>query len=255
MATKKYSFNSTSEFITNNFGLILISIIFFVVGFFAGSIWTENQIMRSGNKPTQQADKAEIQPEAPTKKADNLKNTPKVTESDHLRGSENPQIYLVEYSDYECTFCSRFHPTMEAILEEYGDKIAWVYRHYPLAFHPYAQVSAETAECIAKEAGNDAFWNYTDAIFAENAKLGGKLSEEAVATAVTASGADTSKVKKCVDDGEMTAVVKEQMENGAKAGISGTPGTILITADGEYELISGALPLEQVKQVVDKYVE
>lgn len=252
----KFSFGSTAEFITNNFGAIFLAVLFFVGGFFAGSLWTENQMMRSGKTAPQVAQEvpAQGEDEAQQDKQETLANMPELTDQDHIQGAKNPKIFLVEYSDYECPFCQRFHPTMNQVMEEYGDQVAWVFRHYPLSFHPNAQPAAEAAECIASVGGNEAFWSFTDAIFDEQQKLGGKLSPEAIDSAIQTSGVSKNEIQGCIDNGDMADVVSAQMTGGAKAGISGTPGTILVTSEGEYELISGALPYAQVSQLIEKYL-
>lgn len=243
MSSKKYE----------NFGLILVAIIFLGIGFLFGSVYKENQMLKAGAQPTAAQPTADAA--QPTQKADTTDQMPDITKDDHIRGAKNPKIYLVEYSDYECTFCAKFHPTIEQIMEKYGDDIAWVYRHYPLSFHQNAQPSAETAECIAKAGGNDAFWKFTDEIFTQNTNLGGKLNQDAIDAAIAASGVSAESIQNCIESGEMTEVVTQQQTGGAKAGVSGTPGTILMTADGEYELISGALPYAQVEQIIEKYLK
>ncbi len=94
-----------------------------------------------------------------------LANMPAVTADDNILGNENARIVLVEYSDFECPFCGRFHPTAKQVLDEFGDSVALVYRHFPLSFHPNAQQAAEASECVAKEGGNEAFWSYADSLF------------------------------------------------------------------------------------------
>lgn len=91
-------------------------------------------------------------------------------ENDHYRGSKNPNITIIEYSDFECPFCSRVHGTLKQVVETHDD-VTWVYRHLPLSFHAQAMPSALVSECIAGEAGNDAFWEFSDIIFADQKKL------------------------------------------------------------------------------------
>ncbi|OGC47664.1 hypothetical protein A2886_02700 [candidate division WWE3 bacterium RIFCSPHIGHO2_01_FULL_42_13] len=93
-------------------------------------------------------------------------NLDPISPDEHVRGSANANIVLVEYSDFECPFCQQFHPTVKQAMENYGDKFAWVYRQFPLeSIHPSARGAAAASECVAQEGGNDAFWDYADALF------------------------------------------------------------------------------------------
>ena len=93
-----------------------------------------------------------------------------IVEDDHRRGAENPTITIFEYSDFECPFCARVHPTLSQIVDEYPN-VAWVYRHYPLSFHPQAMPAAIASECVAIKEGNDAFWEFTDIVFENQDQL------------------------------------------------------------------------------------
>jgi protein-disulfide isomerase len=96
--------------------------------------------------------------------AELLENMIPVSEDDHIKGNIDAEVIIVEYSDYDCTFCARFYDTMKIITEKYpADKVAWVYRHLPLEMiHPNAKRVAMASECAAKQGGNDAFWAFSD---------------------------------------------------------------------------------------------
>ena len=92
-------------------------------------------------------------------------NTPKVDfTTDRYRGSTKAKVAVIEYSDFQCPFCHRVHPTYKQIMDAYGSDVVWVYRHFPLSFHPDAMPFAIGSECVRKLRGNDAFWKYADVV-------------------------------------------------------------------------------------------
>lgn len=88
---------------------------------------------------------------------------PAVTIEDHIIGSIDAPVVIVEYSDLECPYCKRFNGVMKEIVAESNGQVAWVYRHWVV--HPGALPKAGAAECVAKLKGNDAFWKYVDLVF------------------------------------------------------------------------------------------
>lgn len=256
--TSTYSASSFINFVNNNLSLIFLMAVMLVTGFIGGSMYTENQYLK-GNKGTSKTLGAVVQPttanvaapEGPS--VETLKKVPQVTQNDHLRGNKNAKITLIEYSDYECPYCNRYHPTMLQIMDEYPD-IAWVYRHYPLPFHQNAQKAAETAECVAKYGGNELFWQFSDQIYSKIQTDTTITNPDNLLKLVVELGLNQSTIQNCLDQGEMTEIVKKQAQDGQTAGISGTPGTIIVTSDGQYELIPGAYPYDQIKAILDKYL-
>lgn len=249
-----YSFGSLKNFISDNFSLLIIAIIIYGAGFFTGSMWTENAMLKNGTvaKGVTTTPTDTTAPDAgPTK--EQLSSIPAVTAEDHIRGNADAKVVMIEYSDYECPFCGRFHPTMLSLKEEFGDDIAWVYRHYPLPFHPNAQKAAEASECVAKQGGEDGFWAYSDYVFAENQKAG-SISAEVIQAGAEAAGVDMAAFNTCLDSGEMASVVQADMDAGSTGGVSATPGTVVMTADGAQEIILGAYPIEQVRATIEKYL-
>jgi len=92
---------------------------------------------------------------------------PPINETDHIKGDPTKaQVTIIEYSDFECPICARFHPTLEKIVSESNGNIAWVYRQFPLTgIHPTAWAKTVASECIAQIKGNDAFWKYGNLLF------------------------------------------------------------------------------------------
>jgi protein-disulfide isomerase len=136
---------------------------------------------------------------------------------------------------------------MQQVMDEYGDRVAWVYRHFPLiSIHPNAQKAAEASECVAELGGNKAFWEYTDILFG-----GSVLDEASLTSAAGQIGVNQSGFSDCLSSGKYAQKVNDGLVSGQKAGVTGTPGTIILTKDGRTQLIPGALPFVQVKTVID----
>lgn len=169
-----------------------------------------------------------------------------VTKDDHVRGDKKAKVSIIEYSDFECPFCSRFHPTMVQALEEYGDDINWVYRHFPLSFHVQATPSALASECVAEQKGDDGFWTFADAMFENQARLGTALYSE-IAESI---GVDMGQYNDCFDSQKYLSKVQDNQTDGASAGVTGTPGSFIVTKNGA-QLISGAVPYSQIKAAIE----
>ena len=167
-----------------------------------------------------------------------------VDETDHVRGAEDPDVVMIEYSDFECPFCGRFHPSMLALMDEYGDRVQWVYRHFPLSFHPQAAPAANASECAAAQGE---FWEFADALF-ENQTM---LSNAYYTQLAGEIGLDVNEFQDCFDSREYSAKVNGDLTDGSTAGVTGTPGTIIIASDGSSQIIPGAIPYEQLRGIVE----
>ena len=180
---------------------------------------------------------------------------PVLTSDDHVRGNKNAKVALVNYSDTECPFCARFHPTMQQVIKEYDGKVKWIYRHFPLSFHANAQKEAEATECAAKLGGNDAFWSYTDKIYERTTSNGTGFALDKLVPLAKEIGLNESQFKKCLDSDEFAQKVKDQMAKGTEEGVSGTPGTIIMDSKGDTQFINGALPYDQIKPMIDSVLK
>lgn len=168
-----------------------------------------------------------------------------VSKDEHIRGSKDAKVTIVEYSDFECPFCKNFHETMVEVLASNKD-VRWVYRHFPLSFHPSAQPTAEASECVAELGGNDAFWKFADAAFGK----GGAHSTSDIENYARTAGVDAGKFKKCVESGKYRDKVNQQLQEGQSAGVQGTPGNFVVGPNGTREL-PGAVPASSVQAAID----
>lgn len=172
---------------------------------------------------------------------------------DHIFGNPQAALTLVEYSDFECPFCKRFHPTVAQLMENNRDKLRWVYRHFPLEFHnPGAQKQAEASECVAELGGNAAFWEYSDLIYQRTKANGNGFPLANLRPLAEEVGIRGDAFDKCMASGRMTARVNDDHENGIAAGVSGTPAGFLMNRQGEVRFIAGALSLEELQTAVDE---
>ncbi len=156
------------------------------------------------------------------------------------QGPANAPIELVEFSDFQCPFCYRAHPTVTEVLKTYGSKVRFVYRNYPLPNHPNARPAAEAAQC-ANEQGQ--FWAYHDRLFADQSKLG---NDDLKATAASL-GMDAAKFNACFDSHKYKARVDADLQAGNDAGVNGTPAFFI-----NGRLLSGAQPFDEFKKVIDE---
>lgn len=195
-------------------------------------------------------------PANPTDKpADTQVTVEPLTDKDHVQGNRDAEIVVIEYSDYECPFCGRFHPTMEQIMSEYGasGKVAWAYRHFPLdQIHPDARPASEASECVAELGGNDAFWNYTKKLFEGQPT---SLTAENLKSNAEAVGVNGDEFTACVESGRHAATVEAQYQSGLTLAQAdpqfGTPYSVVLTKDGQQVVIPGAQPYNVVKNVID----
>ncbi len=170
----------------------------------------------------------------------------------------NKKVFVVEYSDTECPFCVQFNPTIEQIRNEYKDKIGFVYRYYPLPFHPHAQKEAEAIACANKLAGSKGFFEYMTAMFDYKTKnQTTQLKPTGIKDLATEVGIDAKALTECVESGEMASIVTDSLEDGKNADVTGTPTTFVIVKDwkGGYQVVAsivGAQTYDYVKKAVEQ---
>jgi protein-disulfide isomerase len=182
------------------------------------------------------------------------KNVRKPDSKDHTLGNPDAPVKIIEFSDLECPFCKRYHPTLKQAMQEYGKdgRISWIYRHFPLdSIHSKARKEAEASECAAELGGNEKFWAYVDRLF-ELTPSNNNLDPSLLPKIAEDVGLDKAKFESCLASGRHASRVQADYEDAINSGGDGTPYTVILTKNGDVFPFSGALPYNQVKSVIEK---
>jgi protein-disulfide isomerase len=143
--------------------------------------------------------------------------TPPVSHRDHVRGTADARVTLVEYGDFECPFCGRAYPELKRVLTEVGPVVRFVFRHFPMSEqHPHAEHAAEVAEAAGAQGQ---FWEMHDVLFERQSAL----SDDELVGYARALGLDAARVSRELATGVHRARVHEDFLSGVRSGVSGTP--------------------------------
>lgn len=170
---------------------------------------------------------------------------PEIDEARVIFGNKSAPITIVEFSDFQCPYCSRGYSTIEQIRKEYGDKVRIVFKHLPLDFHPLAMPAARYFEAIAMQdhAKAEKFHNL---VFENQGQLKDK-GEGYFKEAAKKVGADLKKVEASLKDEKITKRIEADMEEAKKFNFSGTPGFIINGVS-----LKGAYPAASFKEIIDR---
>src|SRR3989338_655182 len=180
-----------------------------------------------------------------------------VSSDDHILGNPNADVIIVEYSDTECPFCKQFHNTLERVMNEYGKdgKVAWVYRHFPIAeLHSKARKESEALECANELGGPGKFWEYTNMLY-DITPSNNSLDPAQLPIIAKNVGLDVKEFNTCLSSGKYAAKVEADYQDAIKAGGQGTPNSILISKDGTKVTVQGAQPYESLKATIDALLQ
>lgn len=197
----------------------------------------------------------------PTDQSDTSATT-SIDDDPILGAKGKAKVAIIEFSDFECPFCKRFHAdTFDTLIKDYVDtgKAILVARDFPLSFHdPVASVEAAVAECVRKEKGDGAYFSFAKGVYENTVANGKGLAAGKLDELVRTVGANTTRVNACAETDAIKQEIAKDVADGQKAGISGTPSFIIGTldADGNVtgERIVGALPIDGFKATIEKYL-
>ncbi len=172
-----------------------------------------------------------------------------------VRGNKDARVTVVSYDDFQCPYCSVMHQTMfPQILNEYGDKVAFIYKDFPIAeIHPWSTRASVNANCLAAQ-NPDAYWTFADYVHANQREVNGEKGTPAQFAKVDLltmqegqkRNLDLPKLQACIK-AQKDDLVKASLQEGDKLGVDATP-TMYVNG----QKVNGALPLEELRTILDQ---
>lgn len=204
------------------------------------------EALNSAVKVAQEGQKKKREEEEKKKFEESFNNplVPEIRSDEVVRGTKGAPLTLVEYSDFECPFCSRGFQTVSALLKKYEGKIQFVYKHLPLSFHPNAMPAAKYYEALRLQSNEKAI-RFHDEIFDNFSKI--KQGEKFFRSIAKKIGANMSKLEKDLDSDVVKKRIDQDLAEAKKFGFQGTPGFLLNGIP-----VRGAYPPEHFDGIIEE---
>lgn len=233
-----------------------------VAAFFAGSYFstldsdvvTKSELESAISRLEAKLENTQVQPPSPPTQPVRIS-----ADDDPVRGDPNAPISIIEFSDFQCPFCARFHvQTLPSLLEEYIDtgKVKLVYRDFPIqSIHPNALPAAVAAEC-ANEQGK--YWEYHDALFEKQSSWARQDSNSAILTFTQYAqdiDLEMEQFNSCLSTGKYLQEVQKDLNDGRDYDITGTPGFFIGNDEIGFVKLNGAQPFDSFKRIIDAQLD
>lgn len=233
-----------------------------VAAFFAGSYFssldsdvvTKSELESAISRLEAKLENTQVQPQVPPTQPVRIS-----ADDDPIRGDPNAPITIIEFSDFQCPFCARFHvQTLPSLLEEYIDagKVKLVYRDFPIqSIHPNALPAAVAAEC-ANEQGK--YWEYHDTLFEKQNSWARQDSNSAILTFTQYAQdieLEMEQFNSCLGTGKYLQEVQNDLSDGRDYDITGTPGFFIGNDEIGFVKLNGAQPFESFKRIIDAQLD
>jgi protein-disulfide isomerase len=180
-----------------------------------------------------------------------------------LGDAKKAKVAIVEFSDFECPFCKKFHQeSYQKLVDKYvkSGKVVWVARDLPLPFHdPVATTAAGIANCVGTQKGNDAYFAFASELYNNTQTNGKGLPAGKMEALIGAQGLSAATIKACAETEEVKKEIAADVEAANSIGIEGTPSFVVGVLDDKGnvkgEVVVGAQPLASFEKIIDKYLQ
>lgn len=207
------------------------------------------EVVNKAAQKAQQRSAERSQAEESKKRDEEFANPlkPQIDSARAALGPANAPVTIVEYSDFQCPYCSRGYQTIKEVMKAYEGKIRFVFKHLPLDFHPKAMPAAKFFEAIARQDAAKAY-KFHDLVFENQGELN-RRGEDFLKDMAKKAGADMKKLNKDLDDPNLMDRINADIEEARKFEITGTPGFLINGVS-----LRGAYPASEFKAIIDRHL-
>ncbi len=175
-----------------------------------------------------------------------------VVSTEHILGNVNAPIKIVEFGNTGSPFSKAHYSTLKLIVANNGNKVAWVYRHFPMTqLFPKDQREAEALECAGMIGGNDTFWKYLDRIMAVT-QSNNSLTDSSLLDIASYANLNRTAFLSCLDGGSATARVNVNLAEATSLGLTGVPQAFVVSPTGRKYDVQGAQPIDTIQEIINK---
>jgi len=173
---------------------------------------------------------------------------PRLAVTDNYRGAKDAQITIVEYSDFQCSFCAQAYGTVEKVMNKYEGKVKLVYKHLPLTqIHPQAMLASQYFLAIEKQSKEKA-WKFYDELFKNQGRM--NEADTFFNEVAKASGVDLNKLAKDLNSEQVKNKIAEDMKEAQAFGFNGTPAFLINGVS-----LVGAQPVSEFSAIIDRHLK
>ncbi len=240
--------NDETKKLRNLIGLLVLVVIVmsYYVGYFSSKLGFDAPfIPNSGSKTAANVAAPAQAPEEEFKQVEEVSFL-ELKGNEVAKGNLNSNIVLVEFTDLQCPFCARFHPTVEKAVQKNNVKL--VTKHFPLSFHEYAKDYSIMFECLAKNNGANQAYDFVNKLFEVNIQKRGVVTLEDGLNEAKKLGLSDSTFNSCKSDSSITGKIQENFDEGIKIGINGTPAMYILNTTSKKAVRLNGLVEENVLQ-------
>lgn len=226
--------------------MVIVVIMAYYVGYFSSKLGFDAPLIpNSGMAGNVAAANTPPQPEEEFKQVEEVAYLD-LKGDEVSKGNLNSNLVLVEFTDLQCPFCARFHPSVESVVQKNNLKL--VTKHFPLSFHEYAKDYAVMFECIAKNNGSDQAYNFVNNLFKVNLDKRGAVNLEDGLSEARKFGLSDASFNSCKSDTNIMNKIQGNFDEGIKLGINGTPALYILNTSTKKAVRVNGLAEESVLQ-------